>query len=258
MAIKSSGLLIDITRCIGCGACSDACKEINDLPPEIDDKLTAETWTVVREKDNDLHVRDLCRHCVEPACVASCLVAALTKTEHGPVIYDKSVCIGCRYCMVACPFQVPCFEWHSPNPRIRKCILCEPRVREGKSTGCAEACPTEATVFGDRETLVEMARARIKADPKRYHDHIYGLDEVGGTAVMFLSPVPFEDLDFNTNLVNYPLSDITWNILRQVPTIVAGGAVFLGASYWLFNRREKVKKAEQVVGPGPKKEADDV
>ena len=232
MAIKSFGLLIDITRCIGCGACSENCKKINDLPPEIDDKLTAETWTVVREKDNDLHVRDLCRHCVEPACVASCLVAALTKTEHGPVVYDESVCIGCRYCMVACPFQVPCFEWHSPNPRIRKCILCEPRVAEGKSTGCAE--------------------------PKRYHNHIYGLDEVGGTAVMFLSPVPFEDLDFNTDLVNYPLSDITWRILRQVPTIVGVGGVFLGASYWLFNRREKVKKAEQVVEPGPKKEADDV
>jgi len=245
MAVKPKALLIDITRCIGCGACVENCKKVNDLPEEIAPVLDQDTWTVVQERKPGIFVRDLCRHCLDPACVSVCPVGALIKTPEGPVIYDKSICLGCRYCMVGCQFKIPKFEWFSATPRIRKCILCEPRVKEGKSTGCAEACPTEATVFGDRETIVRMAKARIAAAPDKYFDHIYGLEEVGGTSVLFLSPVPFEKIGFDTRMEKYPLPEYTWRILQHVPTIVATGAVFLGGSYWLFKRRAKVAEARQ-------------
>jgi formate dehydrogenase iron-sulfur subunit len=241
---KSKGLLIDITRCIGCGACSEACKLANDLPPHIDADLSVDTWTVVHARGEGLHVRDLCRHCVTPSCVSVCPVNALRKTESGPVVYDKSICLGCRYCMIGCPFRIPRFEWDSATPRIRKCILCAPRLERGEPTACAEACPTEATVFGDRDVLVDVARARLAAYPDRYHHHVYGIEEVGGTSVLFLSPVSFETLDFDANVASFPLPDLTWRILMHVPNVVLLGAGFLGATYWLFRRREEVKRAE--------------
>ncbi len=244
MAVKPKGLLIDITRCIGCEACVDNCKAVNDLPTEKDPALSQDTWTLVEERKKGVYVRDLCRHCLDPACVSVCPVAALIKTPEGPVIYNKDICLGCRYCMLACQFKIPRFEWFSPSPRIRKCILCEPRVKEGKTTGCAEACPTEATVFGDRETIIAMAEARIAADPDKYDDHIYGLEEVGGTSVIFLSPVPFGDIGFDTRIDKFPLPELTFRILQHVPTVVVAGAIILGGSYFLFKRRAKVKQAE--------------
>lgn len=265
MAVKPKGLLIDITRCIGCGACSDACKKANDLPEEVDPVLNQDTWTVVEERKKDVFVRDLCRHCLDPACVSVCPVGALEKTPAGPVIYDKSICLGCRYCMLGCQFKIPRFEWFSPTPRIRKCILCEPRVREGKPTACAEACPTEATVFGDRDTLVKMAEARIAANPEKYDPHIYGMEEVGGTSVIFISPVPFEDIGFDRSIDKFPLPELTFRILQHVPTIVVAGAALLGGSYFLFKRKAKVAEAaakeESAKGAGEaakgKEEADE-
>jgi formate dehydrogenase iron-sulfur subunit len=250
--VKSQkGLLIDITRCIGCNECSKRCKEVNGLPEEVDEKLTSDTWTFVAHKADEVHVRQLCRHCDEPACASVCPVGALHKTEeHGAIVYDKSICLGCRYCMIACPFDVPTFEWHSYDPRIRKCILCEPRLREGKIPGCAEACPTDATLYGTKQELLEIARARLAKYPDRYEQHIFGENEVGGTAVMFLSPSPFAELDFRTNLQYEPLPDLTWQALKHVPSIVAIGAGFLATSYWLFKRREEVEAHE---GAGAKK-----
>ncbi|HUT79472.1 MAG TPA: 4Fe-4S dicluster domain-containing protein [Polyangia bacterium] len=254
MSTSPKGLLIDITRCIGCGACSERCKQVNDLPPEVAPELDADTWTTVYDKGEGRFVRNLCRHCLVPACVSVCPVGALTKTPEGPVLYDKDICLGCRYCMIGCPFCIPKFEWHSATPRIRKCILCAPRLEGGKIPGCAEACPTEATVFGDRETLIAIARARLAAEPERYHQKIYGLDEVGGTSVLFLSPVPFEALDFDTTVVDHPLPDLTWRILMHVPNIVLLGAGFLGASYWLFKRRAEVKALDPDGSAGGGKE----
>jgi formate dehydrogenase iron-sulfur subunit len=244
MSLNAKALLIDITRCIGCGNCSKACKAANGLPQEIDPQLTADTWTVVLDRREERWVRDLCRHCVEPSCVSVCPVGALVKRDDGAVVYDKSICLGCRYCMIGCPFRIPKFEWHSAAPRIRKCILCAPRLERGLPTACAEACPTEATVFGDRETLIEVARARLAASPEHYHPHIYGLSEAGGTSVLYLSPVPFKELDFDTTVADFPLPNLTWRLLYHVPNVVLLGTGFLGASYWLYRRREQVAAAE--------------
>jgi formate dehydrogenase iron-sulfur subunit len=244
VSAKAKALLIDITRCIGCGACSQACKVANELPLEVAPQLAADTWTVVKRRGESHWVRDLCRHFLEPSCVSVCPVGALAKRDDRPVVYDKKICLGCRYCMIGCPFRVPKFEWDSATPRIRKCNFYAPRLDRGVPTACAEVCPTEATVFGDRETLVAMAHSRLTAGSNHSHPHIYGLSEVGGTSVLYLSPVSFEDLDFDTSVADFPLPDLTWRLLLHVPNVVLLGAGFLGASYWLYRRREQVADAE--------------
>ena len=241
--IPRKGLLLDTTQCIGCGACMDACKRENNLPPEKDNKLSFENYTVV-QKYGDHYVRKLCMHCEIPTCVSVCPVGALSKRESGAVVWDEKKCFGCRYCMLSCPFQVPTFEWHSYNPRIRKCILCYPRIEAGRPTACAEACPTEATLFGDRDTLIGVASERIKAYSQKYENHLLGLTEVGGTSVMYLSAIPFDELGFSKDIFQRPLSEFTWRILEHVPNIVMLGAWVLGGFYWLYRRRTIVQATE--------------
>jgi Fe-S-cluster-containing dehydrogenase component len=133
-----AALLIDVGKCIGCRGCTEACKEANGLPHTDDGmKLSATTWTTVEDRAG-FHVRRQCMHCEEPACASVCPVGALHKTDEGPVVYDEDKCLGCRYCMVACPFGIPKYEWSKNVPRVRKCILCyEQSVRKGKPTACA-------------------------------------------------------------------------------------------------------------------------
>jgi formate dehydrogenase iron-sulfur subunit len=239
----SWGLLFDSTRCIGCGACSAACKEQNRLPDEIEGRTTAYTWTVV-EKRNGANVRRMCMHCVTPTCASVCPVGALHKLGTGPVVYDSDKCIGCRYCVMACPFGVPKYQWDRAVPVVGKCIMCAPLLAEGKPTACATVCPTGATMFGRRDDLIREARRRIEAEPARYVDGIYGLDEVGGTSVLMIAGVPFADLGLPDRLPHEPLPQLTWQVLSHLPDVVFVGAAFLYGVHWITRRRSYVRLLE--------------
>ena len=247
----SHGLLLDTTLCTGCGACAAACKEQNSLPLAIEDRTTAYTWTTVQSRAG-VNVRRMCMHCLTPTCVSVCPVGAMRKTEAGPVVYDAERCIGCRYCVQACPFDVPKYQWDRAIPVVGKCVMCAPRLAKGEPTACASVCPTGATLFGERDALVAEAKRRIATEPGRYVDHVYGLDEAGGTSVLMLSSVPFGALGLRENLPHEPLPGLTWNVLSKVPDIVLLGGTLLYGIYWITKRRELVQRIE---GAGPEPES---
>ncbi|MDH4222662.1 MAG: 4Fe-4S dicluster domain-containing protein [candidate division Zixibacteria bacterium] len=240
---KPKALLIDVTKCIGCMACYYACKEANKLPEteKVEEDLSATNYTVVKETDGVFY-RKLCMHCNEPTCASVCPVKAFEKTPEGPVIYHDKKCIGCRYCIQACPFDVPAYEWKSNKPLVKKCTMCAQRQKEGKITACAEACPTGATYFGDREELLAEARKRIQENPGQYINHIYGEKEVGGTSVLIISSIPFEKFGFRADLIEKPLSDLTWEIMSKIPNYVVVSGVFLYGIYWIINRRMELSE----------------
>jgi formate dehydrogenase iron-sulfur subunit len=241
-------ILYDATLCIGCLECERACATQNKLPyDESIEKLkkTSEfKYTYVAVQPGEKYMRRLCMHCNEPTCVSACPVNALVKTKLGPVTYDEDKCMGCRYCMVACPFSIPKYEWSKVLPRVQKCIMCPDRVAKGLPTACAEACPTGATICGEREDLLAEARKRIRENPTQYVNHIYGAEEVGGTSVLMLSSVPFEQFGFPTKLGNQPLPYITADIIEHVPDVVTVGWAALGGIWWITKRRESVAAAE--------------
>ncbi len=248
----SRALLYDATLCIGCQQCESACATQNKLPytdAVAKEQLTSDhKYTYVAKlttRGEEKYMRRLCNHCLDPACVSVCPVGALEKTKNGPVVYDEDKCMGCRYCMVACPFGVPKYEWTKAIPRVRKCIMCPDRLAAGKQTACAEACPTGATLFGNREELIEIARQRIHDKPLEYVNHIYGEKEVGGTSTMFLSPVPFEQFGFPMQYGTEPLPQLTGKVLSHVPDVVSVGFALLGGIYWISNRRDAVAAAEK-------------
>jgi formate dehydrogenase iron-sulfur subunit len=245
-----AAILTDLTKCVGCEACVWACKEANGLPRKDGaEQLSATTWTVI-ERRRGIPIRRQCMHCDEPACVSVCPVAALQKTPEGPVVYDPSRCIGCRYCMVGCPFGVPKYEWESPLPLVKKCSMCfESRLKAGLQPACTAACPTGATIFGDREELLNEARRRIQADPGRYVDHIYGLTEAGGTSVLYLSSVPFEELGFRVLGRSDPYPRLTWEILSKLPNVVSVSGVLMFGIWWIIRRRQELAGAATRGGP---------
>jgi len=240
------GLLIDTTKCVGCGACYFACKQAHglstgDLRP-LDDELSDQAYTVVR-KAKGRYVRRLCWHCESPTCASVCPVKALEKSEEGPVVYHEDRCMGCRYCMQACPFGVPKYEWKKRTPHMRKCDLCVDRVRAGGPTACAQACPTGATKFGARDELIEEARGRIRAEPGKYHDHIYGLEDLGGSSVLMISDVPLETLGaYPSGAGRDPLPLLTLQVLHKIPYAVGVGGVLLGGICWITRRRMQIEE----------------
>lgn len=254
----SMGCLVDVTRCIGCRKCEVACNAHNRLPHQDFSDMTPldhyrrpdfASYTVVnrhhdRELDQDGHryhiyVKEQCRHCVKPACASACVVGALTKQDNGAVVYDEKKCIGCRYCMIACPFQIPTYEDHDPvAPRVRKCTFCSDRLDAGKMPACATICPTQAIVFGERDVLLSIARKRIDQNPGKYTEHIYGEKEVGGSSWLYLSPVEFS---FFPELDDRPPPRMTEMILSGVFGYAAAPtALFavLGAIAWINNGKE--------------------
>ena len=237
------GLLYDSTRCIGCGACAQACKDQNHLPGAVEDHTTAYTWTTVSQVEEH-YVRKLCMHCLEPTCASVCPVAALHKTPEGPVVYDAEKCMGCRYCMMACPFDVPKYQWDRAVPVVGKCIMCYPKVQKGEPTACAEVCPVQATVFGERRNLILDAGERMRKEPGRYTDSIYGLREAGGTGVLMLAGVSYGHLGLKTDLPNDPPPMRTWQVLSKMPDFVAVWGCSLYAVHWITSRRDEVAKKE--------------
>jgi formate dehydrogenase iron-sulfur subunit len=243
--MSRKALLIDVSKCVGCRECARACAETNHLPQEEAAELSATHYTVVQSLNDDQNfVRKLCMHCNEPTCVSVCLVGAFTKTDTGAVIYDETKCIGCRYCMQACPFEVPRYEWSSVSPRIQKCKMCYERIAAGGKTACAEACMFDATVFGDRDDLIKEARRRIDANPATYVNYIYGLTEAGGTSVLYISSIPFEKLGLPMNLPNNPIPQLSWKVLSQVPKYSVAAGVVLFGIHWITARRSEVAKFE--------------
>lgn len=248
------GMLVDLTLCIGCRACVYACQEANGWSGDPEgQELAGDRWTAVREvkaereaqADGDVnagaaggetrYVRTECFHCLIPSCAEACIVGALRKTPEGPVVYDAAKCIGCRYCMIACPFGVPRYQWDSQWPLVAKCTFCAERLARGQQPACAEACPTGATTFGRRSELVAEARHRIEQNPGRYAPHIYGLEEAGGTSWLFLSDVAFEQLGFPT-VGSQPPAQRTRAWMRLVPGLAVGMVGFLAAAYLVEGR----------------------
>lgn len=226
------GVLVDTTRCIGCRACEQACsKEHGFSVPDVANdgalenrRPTSESqWTVVNRFDTtqgEVFVKHQCLHCWQPACAAACLTNAMEKTEAGPVVWHPDRCMGCRFCMISCPFNIPKFEYHSWNPRIQKCNMCAGRLERGQKPACVAACPTDALAFGSKRDLMEIARVRIYNHPDRYVHQIYGEYEVGGTGWLYLSAVPFEEIGFRADLGNTPYPEMTRDFLYGVPLVL--------------------------------------
>ena len=259
----SLGVLFDATRCIGCRKCEEACNKVNELPAppkpfsdlavlERKRRTDAKTYTVVNRYENipgakgPLYRKLQCNHCLEPACASACFVRAFAKQSNGAVTYDESVCVGCRYCMIACPFEIPTYEYDKAfTPRIMKCTFCHPRLIKGQLPGCVEICPAEALTFGKRRNLLMIARERIGLFPSRYIDHIYGETEMGGTAWLTISGVPFRELGLREDLGTTPAPELTKGALSVVPVVAVMWPVLLTGIYAISQRRDKIAREEK-------------
>jgi formate dehydrogenase iron-sulfur subunit len=208
----------------------------------LDDGLSAVRWCSVLRKDGKF-IRKQCMHCLQPACVSACPVAALRKTPEGSVIYDSKRCIGCRYCMMACPFGIPRYDWESAVPYVRKCQMCwHDRVSKGTQPGCTAGCPVGATIFGERDELLAEAHKRITDNPDRYLPTVFGEKEVGGTSVLYLSPQPLDILTLGNKLDERPLPGLTAPAMNAVPVAFVGMGVLMTGIWWVIERRMKAER----------------
>ena len=251
----AKSVLVDLTLCIGCRGCQVACKEWNERNARKTvfkgdftnpAKLSSDCYTNIKfvetaEKGNVgwSFIKNQCMHCREPACAAACPVGALIKTAEGPVSYDFDKCIGCRYCMVACPFKIPKYEWESTSAAVQKCTFCAERISDGMLPSCVKTCPTGAMYFDDHDKIVAEAKMRLGKEPGKYVNHIYGLDEAGGTSWLYISDMPFAGLGFKKGIPNESLPNYTWSVLSSIPEKVVGIVVLLGAIAYIRGRGSK-------------------
>ncbi|WP_224982181.1 4Fe-4S dicluster domain-containing protein [Geomonas agri] len=270
---KSKAFLIDMTKCTGCRGCQVACKQWNQLGAEKTEFFTGEgyqnpplmseyTFTRIKFRDYEKNgqnefafYKEMCMHCNEPACASVCPVGAFKKTKEGPVTYDADRCIGCRFCMVACPFGVPKYEWSKALPLVRKCTGCYSRVKEGLKPACATTC-VSAITYGNREDMIKEANKRIAARPEKYLKKLYGSEEAGGTSVIYLTALPFDELGFKP-VTKRPLPSYTWQALRLVPGIFLTVGSSLSLLSWFNHRKERIAKEEEQrkSGATPKEES---
>lgn len=279
-ASEHPSMLYDTTLCVGCKACQNGCRAWNETAVERDQQfggiydaptdLSADTWTVIKlytdetvenptaDRAHWSFIKRNCMHCLEPACVSACTVGALQKSEAGPVIYDVDRCFGCRYCMVACPYHVPRYQWGSTKPLVQKCTFCfgyvqrdggldpKNRLAQGMGPNCVESCPTGALTWGTRAEMLAEAHHRIDANPgKYYEDRVYGEHEAGGTLQLILSHVPFEALGLPT-LEPKPLPEYTTAVNWAVPGIFLGVGGLASVIYRLRTRNEVETGSEEV------------
>jgi len=251
----AKAVLVDLTRCTGCRGCQVACKAWNERdagatvqggtyenPPALNsDTFTRIKFSEKAGKDGPVwdFVKDQCLHCKEPACVSACPVGALIKTGEGPVGYLFDRCIGCRYCMVACPFDIPKYEWESTMPWVQKCSFCSERIKEGMVPACVKTCPTTTMFYGDEAAVMAEAKKRLSAGRDKYVQQVYGEQEVGGTAWVYISDKPFNELGFNTRLGTKPLPAYTWSHLSKIPLEIVGFVAVLGGLAFIKGRDTK-------------------
>jgi Fe-S-cluster-containing dehydrogenase component len=274
------GCLVDLSVCVGCRKCEQACNHVNGLPPPkvpFDDLTVLDVkrrpgekaftvvnryWTGRLDERNQLvpaYAKVQCMHCQDPACVSACIVGALSKKENGAVHYDVSKCIGCRYCMVACPFQIPAYEYSDPlTPRVMKCTFCYDRIsKEGGKPGCVSICPVEAITFGKRSALLKLAHQKLENDPGRYQQKVYGEYEVGGTSWLYISSEPFEKLGF-LSLPTHPMPRLAETVQHGIfayfwaPLTLFG---LLTGAMAVFNRKQMNGKGE--TAPSERSEKED-
>ena len=259
------GVLTDTTRCIGCRSCEVACSEWhNNYVPDITSDNALENirdtsekqFTVVNRfntEKGEVFVKKQCMHCWQPACAAACLVNAMLKTKEGPVTWNGDKCMGCRFCMISCPFDIPKFEYSGWNPRIMKCNMCYERLQEGKKPACVESCPADALMFGQKRELMEIARHRVYSHPDKYVHYIYGENEAGGTGWLYLSAVPFDQIGFRTDLGTTPYPEYTREFLISIPLIEFGVPAFLLALNTLTDRKDELRKDDEWTESGVEK-----
>lgn len=253
------GVLVDTTACIGCRNCEWSCKKAHNLPTEPIEKYSdrsvfkhmrrpdVSALTVVNEYKNPqdanlpINVKVQCMHCDHPACVSACIVGAFSKNENGAVTWDTKKCIGCRYCMVACPFQVPSFEYGKAiNPEVKKCDFCYECTKIGKLPACVEICPVEALTYGSRTDLIKIARERIKRNPEKYVNYIYGEYEVGGTSWLYIAGEEYKKLAF-PKLGDKPAPGVSESIQHGIFAYFVPPAslyALLGGLMWITKRKE--------------------
>ncbi len=241
------GILVDVTRCSGCESCVGACIGENHLDARqaakdrvtAQDGLSAQRFMSLVELDDNRFARKSCMHCLEPSCVSACLVGALQKQDDGSVTYDADKCIGCRYCMLACPFHVPRYDWQDTSPLVCKCEMCVSRLAQDRSPACVGACPHDALLFGERDELLAIAHKRISAEPHRYRNHVWGEHEYGGTCVLYVSDIDLAELDWPVSSTP-PIPDLTSSLIESTPFLGLGVASTLLSVNWVIRRRQRL------------------
>ena len=250
--VEFCGVLYDSSRCVGCRTCEYECAKAHGLPEPLSEvaavRKTDETCNTVvntyQTSKGEVYIKRQCMHCNQPACAAACLTQAMHKNETGPVTWNGDKCMGCRYCMVSCPFDMPKFEFHSANPKIQKCDMCFDRQKAGEKPTCVTNCPNEALMYGTRRDLIKEARRRIYEKPDLYVDQIYGEHDAGGTGWLYIASVPFEELGMKTNLQQSSYPALTKGFLYSVPSVFVLFPTILLGIHQATKNNQHIKQEE--------------